>query len=277
MDNEKRPSVGHNSPPQPPQQPADVFSHVPTQPGSEQTAAQSPLRAAGPGVHSAVPPSAEQSSGSNQVVTSGVSSGAQAPVVSSPKPRRKIPLIAIAVLAAVIVLGGAAAFAFSAFNKRNAELSCTPVADSSAVKTNALPTFKSFARAVKQKNQACVDALSSSFFKQQQAAAFPDAHGKWVTNHQSGAASLSDNLAKLPNTLNDTSFTQTPYTRPLTSSAEQPTGPQTYQPAGLTLSYPVDGPNGVPYHLAISILAENHKVVVDNVELKPASLDSGRK
>lgn len=261
MDNDKQSFDRRDSTPQPSRQPADITAYASAQQQSNQIGQQH----------------VEPLAPNNLTASSPASSDTQTTTGASSKSRRKIPLTAIAVLAAVVVLGGAAVFAFSTFSKHNAELSCTPIAGSSAVKANALPTFKSFAQAVKQKNQACVDALSSGFFKQQQAAAFPHAHGNWLTAHQTGMASLADDLATLPDTLNDANFTQTPYTRPLTSTAEQPNVPQTYQPAGLTLSYPLDGPNGVSYHVAISILAEDHKVVVDNMVVQPVEQGSNNK
>jgi|GEM_PF-3478756 hypothetical protein len=187
-----------------------------------------------------------------------------------PQTKRKIKGIVILILA-MLVIGGGGAFALLVLHKSpSAALNCTPPAASSLDKTTAVGVYTSFAEAVKQSNQSCADSLSSNYFKQQQAQVFPGSNGKWVTMREGGLASVADRLSKLPMTLSSSSFTQSDYTEAIAEGSINTTAPV----QGITLTYPLNGANDVQYHLNISLILQSGKVVVDNLELKPASLDT---
>ena len=179
--------------------------------------------------------------------------GAAAPLA---KPNTVLKIV---MMLAILIAVGAGVFMLLGLRKHvSVQVSCTPVAATAVDKTGAIAEFKTFAQAVKAANQTCADSLSSSYFTQQQAAAFPGSNGKWITMKEGGLASVADRLAALPSTLADSSFTQSNYTRPGSTDV-----------TGVTLAYPLNGANNVRYNLMVSFVAQNGKVLVDSLVLKP--------
>lgn len=175
----------------------------------------------------------------------------------------------------LLLLSGGGYFAFAAMHKSSASLSCTSPSSSTVDNTNAENVYKTFVKAINQKNQSCVDALSSTYFKQFQSQVFPGSNGQWIVKREGGLTSISDRLAHIPTTFNDSGFKQTRYTQAITDPSSLSASSTSSQPSGLTLSYDItDAFDNLNTHLLISFVPENNKIVVDYFELMPASSDS---
>lgn len=148
-------------------------------------------------------------------------------------------------------------------------LHCTPPASNAADEKDAEAVFKTFALAIKQKNQPCADALSSNYFKQLQAQTFPGSNGKWITKSEGGLPSLAVRLADLPKSFTAANFKSSAYSRPETVGVSKQASDL---PTGITLHYPVtDAYTKAKTALYISFISSNGKVVVDSLELGASS------
>lgn len=156
---------------------------------------------------------------------------------------------------------------------------CVPLAASSLSKASAESAYRNFVKAVVTQNQTCADDLSSSFFLSQAKSEFGAPDGKWITASPQGIRPLWKDLAQLPATLSDTSFTQSAYTRPIvmqqTSSGlqGQPSN-NSDQPQGIKLSYPVDiskytGSSSEKWQVSLSFILQGGKVQVDDLVVEP--------
>ncbi|HWB39426.1 MAG TPA: hypothetical protein VG604_04300 [Candidatus Saccharimonadales bacterium] len=189
--------------------------------------------------------------------------------IKKPKKLKFLPTVII-----LIILAGGGVFAFMHFSKSNGPaLLCIPPSSSSADKSDAEKVYATFAQAIKQKNQTCVDSLSSTYFKKLQLETFGTSN--WINVSKSGLASVSSNLAKIPVSFNPSSFTSSDYTEAqLISSGSTSSNADTLSPpTGITLSYSVlDASSKQKIDMDISFVSESGKVVVDYFQLAPAQL-----
>jgi hypothetical protein len=269
MENNNQPSVNPQQPDQSsnifdaqPQAAPSNFNAVPSTPTTFPQSAQEQL--------TAQPQVFSQDSTTQPIPISTPIAAAYPANVAPPQSKRKLTGIIIAIIA-LLVIGGVGAFVLlgSLHKSSNVVSNCTPPAASAVTKTAAIGVYTSFAEGVKQSQQACADSLSSSYFKQQQAQAFPGANGQWVTAKQGGLTSVASRLSSLPATLNAASFTQSSYSQAVAADSTSSTPVQ-----GITLTYPLSGANNIQYHLAISFVLQSGKLVVDDLVLQPASLDT---
>ncbi len=156
-------------------------------------------------------------------------------------------------------------------------LSCAPISANSANKTDAEKEFKIFGLAIKDKNQACADSLSSSYFKEYQSEAIAGSNGKWITKSVGGLPSLATRLAKFPSTLTNSDFTSVSYRRAETTDVTgKPITSSTDLPTGLTIGYPItDAYTQAKTSLEVSFVSAGGKLVVDYMLLGSPNIPSG--
>jgi hypothetical protein len=185
-------------------------------------------------------------------------------------------LIAIIVLVVIVLGAGATYIAMKLHDKANnvtGSSNCAPLTGNTVDKQAAESTFTTFAAALKKKDQACVDSLSTSYFKTLETQAFPGSKGKWVTKSEGSLPSMATRLANLPSTFEASSFASTSYTRTATfGSNGQPIGSTVNLPQGLTLRYTItDAYTKLKESLVISVVSSSNKILVDGLELSPQS------
>jgi hypothetical protein len=204
--------------------------------------------------------------------------GAQAPVEAADSRSHRMLFLIIALIVAIMLGGGVYAAVALLGNKmaggtNNTAIntSCTPPAGTTATKQRAELAYIRFTTAMRQKNQACANALSSSYFEQSQRQIFTGSNGQWITKSEGGMPSLAVRLATAPSSFTLSLFTSSAYTRPATTGSDGTSvGSATNLPSGITLSYPVtDASTKVKSSLVISFISANDKVVVDFMELAP--------
>jgi hypothetical protein len=153
---------------------------------------------------------------------------------------------------------------------RKVAIMCTTTSSTSVDNRKAEDMYKTFITAIRQKDQECVDNLSSAYFIQYQKMVYPSANGNWVSYSQNGLPAMASRLALLPKTLDAKTFILTDYTESVVNGNDKGIGSS--ETKGTTITYPyVD--NGTKMHLNLSFVTQNGKLLVDFFELKPALLD----
>ncbi len=181
---------------------------------------------------------------------------------------KKFKILAIVAVIAVILSAAGVALFLAINNKSSNALNCTAPSFASTNKPELEKMYASFAFAAKQSNQACVDSLSSSHFIKEQAMAFPNSGGKWISARMGGTKSVADRLTKLPGEFESNKFKQKAYIQATGSSSSPEKSVE-----GTTLSYPVTDADGVTYMLSISFVDEDNKTKVDRFVFMPESLN----
>lgn len=192
------------------------------------------------------------------------------------KPKKWImPAVLIALVIVVLVGGAIAAFALLGDNdnkkENNTATTTTGCTDTSAPLNDdsAKSAYKQFVAALKSDDQSCANTLSTDVFQTVRSQTYAAPKGEWLS--KSGDNSGIGDFKKLPDTLEAEKLSTAEYIRADYSGYEglENAG----QPEGLTVKYTMKSDKGYDLHLNLSFVAENDKLLVDDLAVIPASLD----
>ncbi|HMS30958.1 MAG TPA: hypothetical protein PJ984_01010 [Candidatus Saccharibacteria bacterium] len=171
-----------------------------------------------------------------------------------------------------------ASVAYMMSRNKVAYTQCSSTTGNTVTQTKAEVVYARFIQALKQRDQACVNQLSSNYFKQQDTRT-----EQWIkvmeNSQKHGAPGGVLSVAEFaPNDYESSKFTQENYTRTIWKNNSDGTqiedlDAKSTAPKGIILTYPMvwKKVNNMPTKLSVSFVAENNQILVDDILANPVS------
>jgi hypothetical protein len=200
------------------------------------------------------------------IADSRVSAGQNDSQNSHGKKRTAATIVVVALLVVAAVGGGGAYFVLG--NKGGG--SCPAVTTTALNDASAKQAYQNFVKALKTKDQSCVDRFSTDVFLAVRSQAYGATDGNWLNSKAASNSAVKDFLA-LPEELDTSQLLSSDYVRADIAGVSGIEDAE--QLSGITVKY-VRSDKSYDTHLNISFVTEGGEVLADDMQVVPAQLDN---